>query len=82
MKEIYTKKITRLPDSLPVRSEKGIEVDSTDGKVTDIYIVDEAGRKRIDLDGNVKESHSTTITENSTITIDSSEYGEEYTSVK
>lgn len=82
MKEIYTKRITRLPDSLPVRSEKGIEVDSTDGKVTDIYVVDSLGKKRIDLDGNVKESHSTTITENGTVTIDSTEYGEEYTSVK
>ena len=66
MKEIYTKRITRLSDSLPVRSEKGIEVDSTDGKVTDIYVVDEAGRKRIDLDGNVEPektlSHNATGT--------------------
>lgn len=82
MKEIYTKRITRIPDSLPMRSEKGIEVDYTDGKVTDIYVVTEVGSKRIDLDGNVKDSYSKTITANGSVTIDNAEYGEEYTSVK
>lgn len=79
MKEIYTKRITRLPDSLPVRSEKGIEVDSTDGKVTDIYVVDETGKKRIDLDGNVEPAK--TISHNATgTTVVSVPVSEGYTS--
>ena len=83
MREIYTKRVTRLPDELPSRIEKGIEVDYTsEGKVADIYIVDETGRKSIDLDGNVKESYSKTVTANGSVTIDNVEYGEEYTSVK
>jgi len=80
MKEIYTKRITALSDKLPVRTEKGIEVEYTEeGKVTDIYVVDSYGRKRIDLDGNVEPEK--TLSHNATgTTVVSVPVSEGYTS--
>ena len=80
MREIYTKRITILPDKLPVRTEKAVEVDYTEeGKVADIYVVDSYGKKHIDLDGNVEPQK--TLSHNATgTTVVSVPVSEGYTS--